>query len=252
MAEAMKAVCDTAVEKGVRLLPAAEPQNANAAVDRWTLDLAEKYNKLEPGKAYVFNTYQCYLKSTPDNLSRHILEAATKGYTMGVKLVRGAYLETESRRLIWDSKADTDSCYDGVADALLHAQWNSHLRSPKGATAKFPEPNLVLATHNRNSVRRAQQTCLDVIGTKQPPPKIFYAQLQGMADEVSCELFQAQASEAKPQVFKCAAWGTTRDCLNYLLRRAAENNDAFGRTRETRQAMGFELWRRARDVFRFG
>lgn len=58
MSEAMIAICDAAVAKDVKLLPAAEQQYAQSQVDRWTLDLAAKYNRLRPGHAVLYNTYQ--------------------------------------------------------------------------------------------------------------------------------------------------------------------------------------------------
>ncbi|KAK3064770.1 proline dehydrogenase, partial [Teratosphaeriaceae sp. CCFEE 6253] len=81
-----------------------------------------------------------------------------------------------------------------------------------------------------------------------------------MADEVSCTLIAAAkaAKEAKARgeqtegvaerVYKCTTWGSMSECLNYLLRRAAENKDAAGRTRETRQAMRVEIGRRGRGM----
>ncbi|KAI7388162.1 hypothetical protein KC336_g17409, partial [Hortaea werneckii] len=91
---------------------------------------------------------------------------------------------------------------------------------------------------------------------------------QGMADEVSTSLIAAaRASEqerqslglsaeenfkrgaVKEKVFKCTTWGTMHQCLNYLLRRAAENKDAASRTKDTRLAMGAELRRRVKATF---
>ena len=80
-----------------------------------------------------------------------------------------------------------------------------------------------------------------------------------MADEVSCTLIaaakaceqeasQGDAKAVKEKVFKCTTWGSMYECLNYLLRRAAENKDAAGRTSETRKAMGAELGRRGRAL----
>jgi proline dehydrogenase len=88
---------------------------------------------------------------------------------------------------------------------------------------------------------------------------MVHAQLQGMADEVSCELVQAarRAKEAEkgtdvPQAYKYLVWGTTGECLKYLLRRAQENRDAVQRTREGRNAMVGELARRMKGVFGIG
>lgn len=77
-----------------------------------------------------------------------------------------------------------------------------------------------------------------------------FAQLQGMADEVSCSLVALGKSEcSKEKVYKCTTWGPMHECLNYLLRRASENKDAAGRTADTRKAMKAEIWRRARRAF---
>jgi proline dehydrogenase len=80
-----------------------------------------------------------------------------------------------------------------------------------------------------------------------------------MADEVSCELVQAARIAKKdeeetdvPQAYKYLVWGTTGECLKYLLRRAQENRDAVQRTREGRNAMVGELTRRVKSVFGIG
>lgn len=93
----------------------------------------------------------------------------------------------------------------------------------------------------------------------EPRIDMVHAQLQGMADEVSCELLQAarRAKEAEkgtdvPQAYKYLVWGTTGECLKYLLRRAQENRDAVQRTREGRNAMVGELARRMKGVFGLG
>jgi len=44
MMQAMSDICGAAVAKRVGLLLAAEPQNANAAADTWTIGLAQRYN----------------------------------------------------------------------------------------------------------------------------------------------------------------------------------------------------------------
>ena len=87
-------------------------------------------------------------------------------------------------------------------------------------------------------------------------PEVAFGQLQGMADEISCELVAASKDVApesqgsfKPQAYKYLVWGSTGECMRYLLRRAEENRDAVERTRNGRDAMAAELWRRMRRVF---
>jgi len=78
-----------------------------------------------------------------------------------------------------------------------------------------------------------------------------------MADEVSCDLVQAgrvESGETKvdiPKAYKYLVWGTTGECMKYLLRRAQENKDAVQRTRDGRNAMAAELVRRVKATFGF-
>lgn len=255
MDEAMRAVCDAASAKNVQLLPAAEEANTTPCVDAWSLALQKDYNR---GKVVVNNTYQAYLKSTPAQLAKHLASAKTDGYTLGVKLVRGAYLGSETRDLIWPSIEATHSAYDSVAEALLKRKYSGLLQPVHGSGRDgFPSISMVLATHNAVSVRKAQAIRTKQVREKEELVPLAYAQLQGMADEVSCELLQAGKADAHdaglvdiPRAFKCTTWGTMTQCLNYLLRRASENKDAAGRTVESRVAMGGELMRRFKATFR--
>jgi hypothetical protein len=254
--EAIDSVCNLAAERGVRLLFDAEQQAVQAGIDAWTLEYMQKYNKNESGKAVIYGTYQAYLKATPSVLASHLAAARKDGFTLGVKLVRGAYLGSDPRHLIHDTKADTDAAYNGIAESLALRSYNSILRPAVGEKeAEFPEVNVVLAGHNHTSVRKVQalRTRLAQMGEKQT--ELVYAQLQGMADEVSCELVQAgkaKPGEEKkvdiPKAYKYLVWGTTGECMKYLLRRAQENRDAVERTLEGRNAMAAELLRRLKKA----
>jgi len=253
MADAMRQVCDMASSKGVKLLPAAEETTTLPCFMAWTINLQRLYNKGANG-AVVYNTYQAYLKQTPRNLATHLADAKQKGYTLGVKLVRGAYLGSEPRDLIWPSIEDTHAAYDSLAEALLKAKYNGLLEAASEADShSFPQVDVCLATHNAVSVRKAQAIRTQQLQQEEKLCKLAYAQLQGMADEVSCELIQAGKANVAdkelvdiPKAYKCTTWGTMTECLNYLLRRAAENKDAAGRTHESKSAMAAELRRRLR------
>lgn len=252
MERAILEACDAAAAKKVALLPGAEEEVTNAGIDQWTLKLQQRYNKAEPGRVIMYSTYQAYLKSTPAKLARHLALAQKDGYILGVKLVRGAYLASEPRHLIWSTKEETDKYYDALAESLLKRKYSEVVQPVHGSEA-FPHIEVVLATHNHESVRKAQAIRNEQASRGEERVRLAYAQLQGMADEISCELVQAgEAQDAgntdAPRVFKCMTWGTTTECLNYLLRRAAENRDAASRTEDTRKAMGKELWRRAKTV----
>jgi hypothetical protein len=259
LASAIDSICQLAASRGVRLLFDAEQQAVQAGIDNWTLNYMRKYNAT--GKAVVFGTYQAYLKATPAILSGHLTTALEEGFALGVKLVRGAYLGSDPRHLIHDTKADTDAAYDGIAEALLRRRWTQPIvernaKDPSAAVVSFPDVSLVLASHNRESVRRAR----DVLGDSPDGTEIAFAQLQGMADEISCELVCSdKGAAAKPvsaaasrrhreiEAYKYLVWGSTGECMKYLLRRAHENRDAVQRTRSGRDAMRAELWRRIKS-----
>lgn len=295
---ALHKICDAAAAKRIRVSPAAEPQNAQKAVNDWTLDLARIYNRASLSKygappALIYNTYQCYLISTPVTLMHDIALAERENFTLGVKLVRGAYLATERRELIHATKAETDAAYDGIAEAFLRGRFTATLARKQDGTddGVMKRVDVLLATHNAETVNmalRVRAERLSIHATKssssQPSASqpqqalndLSFAQLQGMADEVSCALLAAQKRQntsftsmgstsptstnptasprspthetfckgPSPHVYKYCNWGTLSECLAYLTRRAAENRDAAGRTRNTALAMREEIVRR--------
>jgi hypothetical protein len=259
--EAIKRVCDAAVARNARLLVDAEEQAVQPGIEDWTMQYQKYCNSKTPDRATLYCTYQAYLKSTPATIAQHLEISRSEGYTLGVKIVRGAYLKSEPRHLIWDTKEDTDQCYDGVVEALLTRKYNSMLQPASGAAtaADIPPVNLIIATHNRDSVQKAHRLRLEQVDNGEPRIELAYAQLQGMADEVSCELVSGfQGSEfgadadtrlETPNVYKLLTWGSTKECMGFLLRRAIENTEAVSRTKQSQQAMAQELIRRARNAF---
>lgn len=199
------------------------------------------YNR--DGHALVYNTYQAYLKATPDVLAQHLRAAKQDGFTLGLKLVRGAYLASDERRLMHDSKAATDAAYDGIAGGALRRQIGEF----EGEA--FPGVELILASHNRESVVRAHELHRQRVREGLPTVPVAFAQLHGMSDEVSFGLLQLGAEGGDgvkpPEVYKCSTWGSLGECLAYLMRRAAENRDAASRTADEYAALKAEVRRRA-------
>ncbi|GAB1739778.1 hypothetical protein NU219Hw_g4715t1 [Hortaea werneckii] len=255
MDEAMKAFCDAAAAKGVSLLPSAEENWNLAGYHDWTLSLQRRYSR--NGTAVIYNTYQCYLKSVSDTLAQHLDTARQEGFTLGVKLVRGAYLASEDRELIHSTIEATHSSFDGVMTALIQLKHNSVLK-PASASLdpSWPEVNVMVATYNAESVQLAQRLRTERARRGLEMTPLAFAQLQGMADEVSCALLASAKGKASPErapkarVFKFTSCGTLTECLNYLLRRLAENKDAATRTAGTNRAMAEEMMRRIRQTLR--
>jgi hypothetical protein len=252
MWSAITEACDAAAAKNVALLPGAEEEITNIGLEKWSRMLQKKYNTPKAGRAIMYTTYQCYLKGIPGRIAQDLETASKEGYIAGVKLVRGAYMRSEPKGLIFETKEGTDDCYDACAEAVLKREWTPRVK-PSNPATPFPETNIVLATHNLTSITKAQKIREAQLLTSPPEslPRLSYIQLLGMADEISQALVQNPGMKADVQAkaIKCMTWGTTTQCLNFLLRRASENKEAALRVDDTRRAMGREIWRRMKGVF---
>lgn len=254
MKDALEEIFNAAKAKGVGILIDAEQHRIQEGVDLWALQAQERYNR---DKAVIYSTYQAYLQSAPATLAQHLAFAKGNGFVLGVKLVRGAYLGTDPQHIFWDSKADTDRAYDGIAEALIRRDYNNVLPPLRqqedernGPKSQFPETNIILATHNHDSVRKAVKIWNEErksrTTTRTTRVEMAFAQLMGMADEVGCDLIRTGRNEANGDLrtYKYLPWGTVGECLAYLTRRADENKQAVERARAGRKAMNMELRRR--------
>lgn len=189
--DAIDKILELGAQRGVKMCFDAEHAAVQDGIDKWTVDYMRKYNRSGKGGAVLYGTYQAYLKACPDVVARHLAIAKKEGFTLGVKLVRGAYLGSDPRELIHDTKTQTDECYDGISEALVRRQYNSVLRAAKvdgEVENEFPDVDVVIAGHNQESMRKIQRIRAEQARSGEDRIELCYAQLQGMADEVSCEL----------------------------------------------------------------
>jgi len=207
-------LCDRAVSLGIRLLIDAEESWIQPAIDELIEKLMEQYNRNE---VVVFNTLQMYRHDRLDYLKTLHQRATKQGFKVGVKLVRGAYLEKENQRAkqhnypspLCKSKSDTDKNFDA---ALVYVF--DHLE----------DIALFFGSHNEASA----YAILDLIAAKgldQKHPHIWFGQLYGMSDHISFNL-----AKAGYQVAKYLPFGPVRDVMPYLIRRAEENTSVVGQT----------------------
>lgn len=229
--KALDEICLETRKQGSRLWTDAEKQVLQPGLDEWVIVLMRKYNKGR--KALVYNTIQAYLKGSRINAERHIIQAAKEGWTLGLKLVRGAYIEHEVRYLIHDTKEDTDRSYDLIADMIISQ------KLPSGENqVDFPPSALFLATHNAASAGKAMDIHQQRIAAGLPTTTLECGQIIGMADELSCALLDQREQctsnsptdmEAAPGVFKFLAVGSVAECMEYLYRRGESGGRAADR-----------------------
>ena len=206
--------CKTAFEKDVLLLIDAEESWMQDAADAIVTDMMRKYNKQ---KAIVFNTLQMYRWDRMDYLKNIHEQAIAEGFYIGMKLVRGAYMEKENERAaergqkspICESKEATDINYDAAVSYMV-----DHL----DIMAVFA------GTHNEESSYKLMQLMQEK-GIAKYDKRIFFGQLLGMSDNISFNL----ASEGY-NVAKYLPFGPVRDVMPYLIRRAEENTTVAGQT----------------------
>ena len=206
-------VCKAAVEKDVPLLIDAEESWMQGAADILIEELMEIYNT---EKAIVFNTLQMYRHDRLGYLKELHQKAHQKGFYIGMKVVRGAYMEKERARAeekgyespICKDKEATDDNYNA---AILYMM-------------EHPKMALFAGTHNEESsflvMKLAKKNNIEPNDMR-----LWFGQLYGMSDHISFNLANKGYNVAKYVPF-----GPVRDVMPYLIRRAEENTSVAGQT----------------------
>ena len=210
--ERVETLCREAYKYGVPLMIDAEDSWYQDFVDDVVTEMMEKYNK---EKAIVYNTLQMYRTDRLDFLKTTLQKAIAGNYKVGIKFVRGAYMERERKRAlemsytspIQPDKKSTDAAYN---DALTYSVEN------------IDRISIFNGTHNEAS----NQHLADLMqkhGLAKNDPRIWFAQLYGMSDHISFNL-----AEAGYNVAKYIPYGPVKNILPYLIRRAEENTSIAG------------------------
>jgi proline dehydrogenase len=226
--ERFETVCRVAHEKDVALLIDAEESWMQDAADDLVADMMRKYNK---EKAIVFNTLQMYRWDRLDYLKKLHEQAKAEGFYIGMKIVRGAYMEKENKRAeemgytspICVSKEATDINYDAAI---------SYMADHIDTMAIFA------GTHNEDSSYKLIEI-MQQKGIAKNDERVWFGQLYGMSDNISFNLAANGYNVAKYLPF-----GPVRDVMPYLIRRAEENTSVAGQTSRELNLIGAERKRR--------
>lgn len=226
----VKKICELASEKNIAVFIDAEESWIQDAIDDLATEMMELFNR---ERVVVYNTLQLYRTDRLAFLRSSSEQAKSKGYLLGVKLVRGAYLDQENDRAqkqgypspIQSRKADTDRDYDLAIEFCL----DNH-----------PNIGLIAGTHNEQSAKRLVELMINK-GIEPNDPRIYFSQLYGMSDNISYNLAAAGFN-----VVKYVPYGPVKDVMPYLIRRAEENTSISGQTgRELSLIMKEKTRRRA-------
>ncbi len=221
-------IAQAAYDAGTPVMVDAEESWIQDCIDDLVQELMMKYNTVSP---MVYNTLQMYRWDRIEYLKNAWSHADRHGYKMGMKIVRGAYMEKERDRAlehgytdpIQPSKEATDHDYNQALSFIL-----DHIDT-------F---SVVAGTHNEES----SQLLVDLMnerGLSIDDPRIWFAQLYGMSDHISFNLAHQGFN-----VVKYVPFGPVQDVMPYLFRRAEENTSVAGQTGRELTLIDKELERR--------
>lgn len=221
-------ICSRASEQNIKVLVDAEESWIQNPIDELTDDMMNRYNRT---RAIVYNTFQLYLHSRLPFLKISLDKAKEKGYLLGAKLVRGAYMEKERARAaeqnypspVQPDKAATDRDYN---EAVLFC------------IDRLNDLELFIGTHNEFSCIQAARE-MDARKLSPDHAHVYFSQLYGMSDNISFNL-----ADSGYKVAKYLPYGPVKDVMPYLMRRAQENTSVAGQTGRELTLINKELQRR--------
>jgi proline dehydrogenase len=221
-------ICGKAAEVNTPVFIDAEETWIQNTIDQLALSMMKKYNK---EWAVVYNTAQMYRHDRLAYLKNLLEDAKRENFLLGIKLVRGAYMEKERERAVEKNypspiQPDKKACdVDFDAGLRLMVENLDHFAICAG-------------THNENSSALFAQ----LIGEKsldKSDKRLYFAQLLGMSDHISFNL-----AHHGYQVAKYVPYGPVKEVMPYLLRRADENTSVAGQTSRELNLLAKEIRRR--------
>lgn len=207
-------VSKLAKEKDVELLIDAEESWMQDAADDLVEEMMQVYNTEKP---VVYNTLQAYRWDRLDYLKELHMRSKESGYKLGMKIVRGAYMEKERERAkennypspICKDKKATDDNFNNILAYILN---------------NLDDISLFIGTHNEESSYLAMDI-MNTLKIAKNDNRVWFGQLYGMSDHISFNL-----SKEGYNVAKYVPFGPVKDVMPYLIRRAEENTSVAGQT----------------------
>ena len=227
----VRKICEKAVEVDTPLFIDAEESWIQNTIDRLVTAMMRQFNK---EKAIIFNTLQMYRHDRLDYLKNSFERSKIEGYKIGVKLVRGAYMEKERERaaeMDYHSPIQPDkiSCDKDFNEALAFIVENHE------------QFGLCCGTHNEESSIYLTKL-MEEKGIEKEDERFYFAQLLGMSDHISFNL-----SHHGFNVAKYVPYGPVKEVMPYLLRRADENTSVAGQTGRELSLLSKEYNRRKKE-----
>ena len=221
-------LCEAAAMSGVRLMVDGEESWFQGVTDKWVLEAMKLYNKEE---AIIYNTFQMYRKVMSRRLKDAHHEAVANSFYLGVKLVRGAYMEKERKNAkkegypdpIHATKEATDDAFNKALQFCINNKQRVYL---------------VNGSHNELS-NIILTELMELHGLKREDRRFYFSQLYGMSDHISFNLANAGFN-----VVKYVPYGPVEEVLPYLGRRIKENSGISDQVLKEQTMVENEILRR--------
>lgn len=226
--ERFRKIGEAAASSGIGFLVDAEETWIQDPVDALTMLMMDSFNK---EKLVIYNTVQLYRHDRLDFLKKCYEAALERGFLLGVKLVRGAYMEKERARA-------AEKGYASPIQPTKEASDRDYNDAVRFCIDHLENIGLIVATHNEYSNLLATQL-LQERGYALNHPHVHFSQLYGMSDNITFNLADAGCS-----VSKYLPFGPIKDVIPYLMRRAQENTSVGGQTGRELVLIKKELKRR--------
>jgi proline dehydrogenase len=228
----VRSICAATAEAGGRVLIDAEETWLQDSIDELAEDMMSDFNR---ETAVVYTTVQLYRHDRLDYLKDLATRAEESGFIVGIKLVRGAYMEKERERAdrkgypspIQIDKKHTDADFDSSLSFCLD---------------NLDKVHLFAGSHNEISNLSLCEMMSDR-GIENNDPRITFSQLLGMSDPITFNL-----AAHGYNVAKYVPYGPIREAMPYLIRRAKENSSVEGQTTRELTLIRKEVARRSQST----
>ncbi|WP_084123194.1 proline dehydrogenase family protein [Aquiflexum balticum] len=221
-------LCHAAFQANTKILVDAEESWFQDVIDQMTYEAMEKYNQ---NSCIVYNTYQMYRHDSLERLKKAHQVATEKGYILGAKLVRGAYMEKERERA-------EEKKYNSPIQPTKEASDRDYNDALRFCVERIESIGLVSGSHNELSNILLTEL-ISKFGIKPNDDRVYFAQLYGMSDNISYNL-----ANAGYNVVKYVPYGPVEKVMPYLSRRAEENTSVAGQSSREFDLVKREIARR--------
>lgn len=207
-------MCQASYNAKIPVFIDAEETWIQDTIDDIALNMMQKYNTKT---AIIYNTAQLYRWDRLNYIKELHEKAKKESFFIGLKLVRGAYIEKERERAqkmgykdpMQKTKSDTDKDFNLALKYCIE---------------NINDISICCGSHNEESTLYLIDL-MKKLNLTNNDNRIYFAQLLGMSDHISMNIAKENYNTAK-----YVPYGPVKDVTPYLIRRAQENTSVKGQT----------------------